>query len=230
MESLRLRWYKLPLTRPDVKKLGDAMSGAGYTPKRGHGFVLNEVRATHIIGTHVERTEREFVIRDPFGEESRQTFTAYVHTRFRLATEAPGLEVLDPPRSMQLMLSQLAEMADFSLVVSAITLDPLKWIEGIELQGGTALVHRVEFSEIGFGGGTLGALRLDGESDVRAAAAKILGKREYVVRRLGARIRGADDDRTWPAVLERDAKAVIHSDDTDEARAVLRAALVRTIS
>lgn len=231
VNSLRLRWYALSLTRATLRNLGGSIAQVEYTPKRGHGFVLDEVRPNYLVGSHVERTEREFITRDPFGEESRQTVTVYVHTKFRLSTDAPGLEVVDPPRSVQFMISQLAVMTDFTLTVSPITVDPLKWVESIESEGVTGVVRRLEYSDIVFGARTRGALRLDGDTDVRAAGVKILGKRERFVRRVTAQIqRGPGEGSCWSAIVERDAKAVIHAVDAEDARGLLRSALVRTLA
>jgi hypothetical protein len=56
---------------------------------------------------------------------------------------------------------------------------------------------------------------------VTPAGEKILGKRERVLRRVAAQIRGAGDDKTWPAIVERDARAMIQADDLDDARNLL---------
>jgi len=105
----------------------------------------------------------------------------------------------------------------------------LRWLEGIESESRAVIVHRLEFSDIAFGAETHGVLRLDGESDVRAAGEKILGKRARVVKRAAARIREGADDPMWPAIVERDARTVIQASDPEHARDVLRATLLRAL-
>lgn len=225
MTHRRIRWYSLPLDRPRLRDLAASMSGAAYNAKRGHGFILDEVRPTLVTGRHVERVEREIVGVDPFGAETKQAITTFVHASFALSTTPPGLEVLDPPRSVRMLLTQLGALSNFELAITAIEADPLAWLASVESDGARAIVAEVEYTEIAFKGGTTGSLTVRGINDVRDASSKIVGDRPKVVRRVEARLQRQALGAV-PIELHRDGRAELPSETVDTLSGLLRTALV----
>lgn len=229
MSKRRLKWFRLPIERPQLRNLANAMTGLPYNARRGHGFVLSEVRPSSISGRHVEKVEREIAGIDPFGEETKQTITTFVHSLFTVSTSAPGLEVVDAPRSLKMLISQLSALADFEVALTEVDVDPIDWLSHIEAHDVRAVVKEVEYADIAFRGGTTGALTVRGATDVRDAGNKIVGDRPKVVRRVEARIQRA----TLPLIdiaLERDGRAQVPAEALDTFTGLLRTALVAAAS
>lgn len=227
MSKTRVKWFLLPIDRPKLRALADAMSAKPYTAKRGHGFVLSEVRATSISGRHVERTEREITGVDPHGEELKQTLIVYVHTSFTVSTSAPGLEVLDAPRSTKMLLGQISALSKFDLTVTGLDADPLVWLGRIEKEKLRAKVKELEYTDIAFRGGTTGMLTIRGKEDVRDAGQKIVGERQKQVHRVDVIVESESLPRT-EITLERHGKAQVPTEVLADLRNVLRSALLAT--
>jgi len=225
MSRRRIKWFRLPLERAQLRTLANAMTAMPYNARRGHGFVLDEVRPSSVAGRHVEKVEREIVGLDPFGEETKQTVTTFVHANFNLTTVAPGLEVIDAPRSLKMLISQISALANFEVALTEMEADPLLWLAAVEANDTQALVKEVEYADISFRGGTTGALTVRAVTDVRDAGNKIVGDRPKTVRRVEASLQRASLPAT-DVTLERDGKAQIPAEALDTFRDFLRVALV----
>lgn len=229
MSKTRVKWFSLPIDRPKLRALADAMSATPYTAKRGHGFVLSEVRPTWIAGRHVERTEREVSGVDPFGEEVKQTLTVFVHTAFTVSTSAPGLEIVDAPRSIKMLLGQISALSKFDLTVAELDTDPLVWLGRLEKEKLRTRVRELEYVDIAFRGGTTGMLTIRGKEDVRDAGQKIVGERPKQVNRVDAVI----ENDALPATditLERHGRAQVPPEVLGDLRQVLRSALLASVA
>lgn len=225
MAKTRVKWFTLPIDRAKLRALADAMKGSVYTAKRGHGFVLTDVRPTSVSGSHIERTEREVVGTDPFGADIKQTLTVFIHSTFTITTSAPGLEVVDAPRSIKMLLGQISALSQFSLTVTEIEVDPLVWIAQLEKEKLQIQVKELEYVDIAFKGGTTGSLTVRGRSDVREAGQKIVGERPKQVHRLDASI---TNDALAPTevTLERYGKALVPSEALTDFRNILCSTLL----
>jgi hypothetical protein len=229
MTYRRIRWYSLTLDRRRLRDLATAIGNTGYDAKRGHGFILDEVRPTFATGRHIERIERDIIGVDPFGGETRQRVTTFAHAQFTISAAPPGLEVIDPPRSVKMLFTQLGALSNFELAIDSIEVDPLVWLTAIERGSTNAVVAEVEYTEIAFKGGTTGALTVRGVNDVRDAGTKIVGDRPKVVKRVGARLQRRALP-SLPVELSRDGRAEVPAEHFDTVAGLLRAALVSATS
>lgn len=226
MAKGRRHWYGFHVDRSTLRELADEMGCHEYSEERGHGFLLEERRPTHLLGRHVERTERKFRSVDPFGVEASHSVTVYVSTGFRVCTRGPGLELLAPPRSVRMFVSQLAGLLDFEVPVTGLVVDPLVWLAALENDGWSTSASQVEFRGILFRGGTKGTLRLSGVDDVRAAGRSILGKRRHTPHSVTAEVQG---EVTAHVTLRRDAGASIVATDLCETLPAIRSALATAL-
>src|SRR5690242_13715856 len=72
MSRQRIRWFTLGIEKATLKALSGKLLSIPYTSKRGHGFVVDEVRPGYVAARHVEKIEKDIVSIDPSGRESRQ--------------------------------------------------------------------------------------------------------------------------------------------------------------
>lgn len=225
MPKTRVKWFSLPIDRGKLRALADAMRGSTYSAKRGHGFALTDVRTTSITGCLIERTEREITEIDPFGTEIKQTITVFVRSMFTITTAEPGLEVINAPRSIRLLLGQITALSQFSVTITEIQADPLQWLTCLEKDKLRVQVKELEYTDIAFRGGATGTLSLRGKNDIREAGQKIVGERPKQVHRLEASIENVTLPPT-EITLERNGRAQIPSAALDDLRRDLCAALL----
>lgn len=160
--------------------LRDRMQANAYTRQNGIGFRLTTVRDTEIEGVFSEKLQYSQSVFDPYGDEVIIKRVEFKDVRFRISPIFPQLELLDPPRSLKLFLSKIAEYLEFKVVIEQIEVDPLDWIDAVDEEKSLA-VTSILLSNVTISNEVLGVIRLTGSSDVRSHVRKIVGSRRYAI-------------------------------------------------
>jgi hypothetical protein len=123
----RYRWYRAewPLS---MRELSRRLQECPFRMDGHEGFLVDRVRSDYVEARFIQKREYIDEINNPLGEVIRQTRLEFIEHSFRAGCVGPGLELSDPPRSVNRLFSKLAEICDFSLVLSNIDIEPLDWV------------------------------------------------------------------------------------------------------
>lgn len=216
----RLRWFTLALGQGDIGTVASAMLADEFNAKRRWGFHIDTVRKSSIAGAFIEQVDVVDEVADPFGKKLEFPRTEFRRVTFRIATEAPGLEVRDPPRSTRAFFSQLATYLEFKVAIEPVRTPVQAWIEELEREAGKVRVQLAEFSGVPVSEATAARVIFEGTEDVRPRVDEFLGRRAVrtLERAVAVTGKGTFD-------LYRDGRATILAGGVDGGLAVLRNAL-----
>lgn len=184
----RYRWLEADWPAA-IKGLSKRVRQHNFDEKGQSGFLLDRVRDEFLEARYIERFEFQETVADPFGREVTLDRLEYRQTSFRATATWPGLELIDPARSVQQLLNELAEASDFSLSITPLNIDVLAWAEGIQQAfGGRLTISSIQVGGLKLEDGATAKVVLKGEKDVREACRKLMGGRPHVLEKLQFRI------------------------------------------
>lgn len=208
----RYRWLAVqwPI---DLRTLGKRLQARPFGGDATHGFVVDRIRDDMLEARYVERIEYTETITDPFGNELSFDRVEFRQSFFRASAHGPGLEVRDPPRSLQPLLNRLSEATDFEVAITPYTVDVLAW--ATKLQAGTGLplvVDSLQMSSLQVEDGITAKIVIKGNRDVRAASKTLAANRQFRMERIQLRLGPA----TGSLVLSSTCSATLNVDDPDD--------------
>lgn len=221
--SRRYRWLRAqwPISmRTLAKRLKAKPFGNDVT----HGFVIDKVRDDLLEGRYVERIEYTETVTDPFGIELSFERIEFRQSAFRASIFGPGLEIRDPPRSVQPLMNRLSEATDFEVAITSYAVDVLAWAAQFQKKSSVSLlVNSLQMSSLQVEEGISAKIVIKGERDVREASSALAGNREFSLERIQLRLL---QPSSGTVVLSNNAGASLNLDDpNDTLLEVLRATM-----
>lgn len=218
----RYRWLKAqwPVS---MRTLARRLRAKAFDGVQVEGFVLDRARDEFIDARFVEKVEYDETVTDPFGVESSFHRVEYRKCEFKAMMDGPGLELVDAPRSIQTMVSRLAEATDFALAISPLEIDVLAWATAVQhrlkLNG---VVDSLQIGALELSKGVLAKAVVKGDGDVLAATkGMVLGKR-HAIEKVQIRFSGS---KRMTLLLTKGGVARFDQDPSDELLAVVRSSL-----
>ena len=185
----RFRWLNAQWSG-SIRSLSSGLKSAAFNQDNSEGFVIDRVRDDFLEARYVERIDYSDSITDPFGNELVFPRVEFRQCEFVVSQRRASLELIDPPRNIQGMLSRLAIATDFTLSISPLKVDVLAWagilqstIES-EVAVDSLQVGSVELSQ-----DVRAKIIVKGRVDVRNAASSFLGARRYSLEKIQLRIK-----------------------------------------
>lgn len=223
----RYRWLEADWPAA-IKGLSKKVRQNSFRTEGHSGFLLDRVRDDFLEARYIERFEFQETVSDPFGKEVTLDRLEYRQTAFRATATWPGLELIDPSRSVQQLLNELIEASDFSVSLAPLSVDVLKWAEGIQQTfGGLLTISSIQLGGLKLEDSTTAKVVLKGEKDVREACRKLTGNRPHVLEKLQFRITVGSTSAT--VLLANNATAKIEGGDVEaELLAAIRKAMIGT--
>ncbi len=201
----RRRWYDVEWSI-SASSLAQKLMAHSFRAGSDDGFVLDQLRDDFISGSYFERIQQVEKVTDPFGQEYSYARTEFRRSEFRISEGASGLELIDPNRSAQRLISRLLEASNFDLTLKNIDVDPYKW--GRAFQTRSPEASRLEFMQIGGIGlpnGSEATVIVKGSKDVALAAFGLIGDvKSFSVEKVRLRY-----DRS-PGIIALSNKAGVH--------------------
>jgi hypothetical protein len=219
----RFRWLRAhwPLSMPT---LGKRLNAKAFGPEVSHGFVIDRIRDDLLEGRYIERIEYTDTVIDPFGAELSFERVEYRQSTFRATTFGAGLELRNPPRSVQALMNRLSEAADFEVAIAAQTIDVLAWAAQFQkIAQISPIVDSLQMSSLELERGITAKVVVKGDRDVRAACTSLSGDRKFLLEKIQLRL-----PKPVPGtiVLANTASVSLSVDDpSDELLEALRAAM-----
>lgn len=209
----RYRWLEAAWPAA-IKGLSKRVRQNSFRAEGHSGFLLDRVRDDFLEARYIERFEFQETVSDPFGKEVTFDRLEYRQTAFRATATWPGLELIDPSRSVQQLLNELIEVSDFSVSLSPMSVDVLKWAEGIQQTfGGLLTISSIQLGGLKLEDSTTAKVVLKGEKDVREACHKLTENRPHVLEKLQFRITVGSTTAT--VLLANNATAKIEGGDVE---------------
>ncbi|MGU0820642.1 hypothetical protein [Pseudomonas aeruginosa] len=162
---------------------------------------------------YVERIEYTETITDPFGTELSFDRVEFRQSFFCASTNGPGLEVRDPPRSLQPLMNRLSEATDFEVAITPYTVDVLVW--AAKFQAGTGLplvVDSLQMNSLQVEDGITAKIVIKGNRDVRAACTALAANRKFQMERVQLRLGGT----AGSVILSSVGSATLSVDDPND--------------
>lgn len=211
--SRRYRWLKAqwPVS---MKTLGRRLKAREFQGDATHGFVIDRLRDDLLEARYVERVEYTETITDPFGKELSFKRVEFRQSHFRATAYGAGLEIRDPPRSVQPLMNRLSEATDFAVTISPYSVDVLAWAARFQTASGFSChVDSLQMSDLQLEEGVMAKVVLKGDRDVREACTKLAAHRRYLLERIQLRL---DVPKAGTVVLSNTGAATLSVDRTDE--------------
>lgn len=209
----RYRWLRAqwPIS---IKTLGRRLKAKEFHGEATHGFVIDRLRDDLLEARYVERVEYTETITDPFGKELSFERVEFRQSHFRATAYGAGLEIRDPPRSVQPLMNRLSEATDFAVTISPYTVDVLAWAAKFQSSSGFAChVDSLQMSDLQLEEGVVAKVVIKGDRDVRQACTKLAAHRRYLLERIQLRL---DVPKGGTIVLSNAGSATLSVDHPDE--------------
>lgn len=175
----RVKWFGLK-SKLSVPELAARLKQRAYNAQQGDGFVLEQVRPTYLVARYVERVHRVDEVFDSFGNPETSERFEYRRHQFRVSADGPGLELMDPNRSVRTLISRLLELTDFDLVVAPISIDPWLWVSDIQARLGTSgIVDRVQARNVQIDADALATVQIDSSVDALSGFQRFVRRPDF---------------------------------------------------
>ncbi len=223
----RYRWFKAewPLS---MRALAKRLKSKPFIGDESEGFVIDRVRDDFVQARFVERMEYDDTVTDPFGKELSFHRVEFRQCEFRAAAESPGLELVDAPRSVQALVSRLAEASEFSLAISPLSVDVLAWATSVQkllnLQG---VVESLQIGSLELGPGVMAKAVIKGSTDVLGSGAALIEGRRHVVEKVQLKFPGS---KRTNLLLTNSGVLKVESERPEEIVSTVRQALASLLS
>lgn len=214
MTMKRFRWFKVEWPS-SIRALAKGIAKRPFNEESGHGFFVDRVRDDFLEARYVEKIEYTDIVTDPFGNELKFDRVEYRHTVFRASSFPPGLELIDPPRSVQALMNRLSEAVDFDVAITPVSVDVLNWATVFQGSGGVlAEIDSLQIGALEIEKGIVARVLVKGDRDVRAACDALTQDRKFSVEKVQLRL--VNPYRKTTILLSGTGAAVFSSDASAE--------------
>lgn len=220
----KFRWFKVEWPS-SIRVLAKRIALRAFSEDSGHGFFVDRVRDDFLEARYVEKIEYTDVVIDPFGNELKFDRIEFRHTLFRASSSAPGLELIDPPRSVQALMNRLSEAVDFEVAITPVAVDVLRWAKLFQESGCvSADIDSLQIGALEIEKGIVAKVLIKGDRDVRAACDTLTHDRKFTIEKVQLRL--VAPYRRATVVLSGSGSATFSSEGSaEELLAPLRATL-----
>lgn len=218
----RYRWLKArwPIS---MRLLAKRLRSKAFDGEQVEGFVLDRVRDDFIDARFVEKIEYEDTVTDPFGVESSYHRVEYRKCEFKAMLNGPGLELVDAPRGVQTLVSRLAEVTDFALSISPLSVDVLAWATVVQQRLNVAgVVDSLQVGAVELSKGVQAKAVVKGHGDVLAATKALVQGKQHIIEKVQIRFSGP---KRMTLLLTKSGVARFDQEPSEELLSIVRASL-----
>lgn len=218
----RYRWLKArwPMS---MRVLAKRLRTKVFDRDQVEGFVLDRVRDDFLDARFVEKIEYDDTVTDPFGVEASFHRVEYRSCEFKAALVGPGLELVDAPRSVQTMISRLAEATDFALAISPLSVNVLDWASEVQRRlNEVGIVDSLQLGALELASDIQAKAVIKGSVDVLGATEAIVHGKKHIVEKV--QIRFMRPERLT-VLLSNNGVARFDQEPSDDLLSIVRASL-----
>lgn len=184
----RIRWFavKWPIS---LRTLATKMKAQTFREDSTTGFIIDRSREEYINGRYVEKLSYQEKFTTPFGEEHVVDRMEYRQLEFNLFSSFPQMELWDAPRSTQSYVSKLTELNNFSVTISPLSVDLLKWVNSFQkLLGAEVVIDSLQISGVELEPSVTARISIAGDKDVREAIQRITKGKRFDLERVQMKV------------------------------------------
>lgn len=220
----RHRWMKAEWPFP-VRLLAKRIKQHSFVDEGQTGFIVDRVRDEYLEARYVERYEFDETVSDPFGKELTFKRLEFRQTAFRASPDWPGLELIDPARSVQTLVNELLQATEFSLSVTPMAVDVMRWAEAFQdLADTKVVISSAQIGALVLEDGVQAKVVMKGDKDVRGAYKVLARGKKHVLEKLQFRI--TQGSASALILLANNATAKVDGRDlSEDVLALIRRAL-----
>lgn len=218
----RFRWFDFK-TRLSLSELAGRLRDRPYTDEKGDGFVLDQLRSDFLAASHVERVTRVEEVTDPFGRSEHYERIEYDLRRFRILDHGSTMEIVNPSRSSNVLITRLLEATDFDVEIAPISIDPMEWWSRLSrLASIPGTVDRVEARNLRVGENALAQIKVEGTGDVADALRRMAALKTVSFDKVRVRFPSKSGSALMTASASVDLKGATEGEMLDGLRQSLR--------
>lgn len=144
----RIKWLKVEWNQK-YNIVIDAIINDRYDDKKDYGFKANKRRDGFLNATYIFKKEIEEVVENPYTHESIiYQKVVYEQTTFTLEDNHLGIELHNPPRTVQSLLNNFASMSKFNITIKPLELDLFECITRLKTHFNNIIVSDIECHNI----------------------------------------------------------------------------------
>lgn len=209
----KFRWLRAEWPIP-IPLLAQRIQSNLFAQDSRQGFAVDRVRDDYLEARYIERISYTDTVLDPFGNELSYPKVEFRQCKFRASSQPPGLELMNPPRSVASLMNRLSEVADFRLAIGAIGVDVTAWVELLQSEAFTnATVGSLQIGALNIETGVSARAVITGNHDVRSACQILVQNRAFIVEKIKLNIYSP---QRGTIVLANNASAKIAVPDPSE--------------
>jgi hypothetical protein len=206
-----------------MRLLAKRLRSQSFDGQQVEGFVLDRVRDDFVDARFVEKIEYEDTVVDPVGVESSYHRVEYRKCEFKAMINGPGLELVDAPRGVRTLVSRLAEVTDFTLSISPLSVDVLAWATVVQQRLNVAgVVDSLQVSAVELAKGVQAKAVMKGDGDVLAATKALVHGKQHIIEKVQIRFSGP---KRMTLLLTKSAAARFDQEPSEELLSIVRSSL-----
>ena len=210
----RHRWLQAEWPNP-VRTLAKRIRQHSFSDEERTGFIVDRVRDDFLEARYIERYEFEETVSDPFGKELTLNRLEFRKTEFRASSDWPGLELIEAPRSIQTFVSELLQATDFSLPITPLFVDVMRWVDVFQDVTNTKVViASAQIGALQLEDGVSAKVVVKGAKDVRDACKTLTRGKSYVMEKIQFKV--MQGQATATVLLANNAVAKVEGRDLQE--------------
>lgn len=206
-----------------MRVLAKRLRVKAFDGEQDGGFVLDRVRDDFLDARFVEKIEYDDTVTDPFGVDAIFHRVEYRSCEFKAAVTGPGLELVDAPRSVQTMISRLAEVNDFSLAISPLSVNVLDWASEVQQRlNAVGVVDSLQLGAMELASNIQAKAVIKGSVDVLGATQALVSGKKHVVEKVQIRFMRP---KRFTVLLTNNGAARFDQEPSEEMLFIVRASL-----
>lgn len=163
---MKKQWYMLDWNGQYQSIINRIQSNI-FLNKSERGFILEETRPDYIKGNFIRKNEFQIISNDPFGNEIINNNIRYDFIKFILFPNVIGLELENPPISLNFFLNEIAFFSNYNVSIKKPDIDVIKWINNLENNLEDVKIIRIALSDIPLSNNASQSVIITSNDDVR---------------------------------------------------------------
>jgi hypothetical protein len=166
----------------DFRALKDEISKDQFSESSSTGFIVDSIRPSSLQARFIQRKIFKEIFFDPFGNQKEIERTEYQQISFRLLPSSPHLEIINPPRNLNLLINRLGELTGGKAAIYPPEIEIKKWLNALSLKASTCKITGLLISNLQLSSTSVAKILLRGTEDVQGQLSSLVGKKPHTIK------------------------------------------------
>jgi hypothetical protein len=222
---MRLIWYKVQNIALNIVQ--KEMLNKEYKSGSRSGFRIQDCRRSQIIGRYIVSDIIVDRIIDPFGETHEYQREIFEETCFRINSEFPELELINPPRRQNAFLSAFSVASRFQVSIEPVQIHLKRFIDFFSEMNIDSIAKEIVIKGAKTEGAVTYKLHIKSDEDARKTAAEIKFIQKPVWEALSfvSKIYG----RQFSFIVNNRGRIIVKGKNEEEITEILRTGIQKSV-